>query len=52
MPASCCVVKADLLQLGQRAGGTGNEDDAVDQMVGQFRGERVVGELVRIEVEL
>jgi hypothetical protein len=30
-----CVVKADLLQLGQRAGGTGDQNRATDQMIGQ-----------------
>jgi len=29
-------VKAGLLQLGQRAGGAGDQNDAIDQMVGQF----------------
>src|SRR5260370_34684491 len=48
----CCVVEADLLQLGQRAGGAGDQDSAVHQMVGQFRGKRVMRKPVRIDVEL
>jgi hypothetical protein len=31
-----CVVKAGLLQFRQRAGGAGNQNGAIDQMVGQF----------------
>jgi hypothetical protein len=38
-------VKADLLQLRQRAGSPGNENDTIDQMIGQFRGQRGKGKL-------
>ena len=45
-------MKAGLLQLGQRAGGAGDQNDAIDQMVGQFSRERGMRELVRIDVGL
>ena len=44
-------METDLLQLGQRASGTWNQDGAVHQMVGQFRGKRGMRELVRVDVE-
>src|SRR5271170_556831 len=47
-----CVVKADLLQLGQRAGGAGDQNGAIHQVVGQFCGKRDMREPVRIDVEL
>src|SRR6267378_1624863 len=46
------VMKADLLQLGQRAGGARDQNSAVQQVVGQFGCERGVREPVRIDVEL
>ena len=45
------VVKADLLQLGQGAGGTRDQNGATDQMIGQFSRERGMRELVRIDAE-
>jgi hypothetical protein len=46
-----CVVKADLLQLGQCASGTRNQNSAVHQIVGQFRGKRGMGAFFRVDVE-
>ena len=42
------VVEAGLLQLGDRRDNPGREHDAVDKMIGEFGGERLVREPVRV----
>jgi hypothetical protein len=44
-------MKACLLQFRQRAGGAGDQNGAIYQMVGQLSRKRVMRELVRIDVE-
>ena len=44
-----CVVKTDLLQFEQRAAGAGDQNDAIHEMIGQFRRERGVRELVGVD---